>query len=110
MEYRVISADDHLDLRFFPADLWTARAPSAPHAVTFNAQPAPQLSIRLEAGEAKLAFASRAGLTYDLQVSTTLADTDWATITWTDGTGGTIELSDPLNKRPRVFYRLVEYR
>src|SRR3981081_1679164 len=28
MDYKVISADDHLDLRFFPADLWTARAPS----------------------------------------------------------------------------------
>ena len=27
MDYKVISADDHLDLRFFPADLWTARAP-----------------------------------------------------------------------------------
>ena len=28
MDYKVISADDHLDLRFFPADLWTSRAPA----------------------------------------------------------------------------------
>ena len=28
MDYKVISADDHLDLRFFPADLWTRRAPA----------------------------------------------------------------------------------
>ncbi|MGH2366405.1 MAG: amidohydrolase family protein [Chloroflexota bacterium] len=28
MDYRVISADDHLDVRFFPADLWTERAPA----------------------------------------------------------------------------------
>src|SRR5690242_309479 len=27
MKYKVISADDHIDLRFFPADVWTARAP-----------------------------------------------------------------------------------
>jgi uncharacterized protein len=28
MDYKVISADDHIDLRFFPADLWTSRAPA----------------------------------------------------------------------------------
>jgi predicted TIM-barrel fold metal-dependent hydrolase len=28
MDYKVISADDHLDVRFFPADLWTSRAPA----------------------------------------------------------------------------------
>lgn len=78
--------------------------------VTFNALATPQLSIRLESGNAVLSFASRAGLTYDLQVSTDLQ-------TWTntkahrfiDGTGATVELTDPLADRPRVFYRLVEY-
>lgn len=38
MEYKVISADDHIDLRFLPRDLWTSRVPSAlkdgaPHVV-----------------------------------------------------------------------------
>jgi uncharacterized protein len=28
MDYRVISADDHIDLRFMPADLWTSRLPA----------------------------------------------------------------------------------
>ncbi|MDE3077633.1 MAG: amidohydrolase family protein, partial [Chloroflexota bacterium] len=28
MDYRVISADDHIDVRFLPADLWTSRAPA----------------------------------------------------------------------------------
>jgi predicted TIM-barrel fold metal-dependent hydrolase len=36
MDYRMISADDHLDLQYLPADLWTARLPRsfshrAPH-------------------------------------------------------------------------------
>ena len=36
MDYRMISADDHLDLQYLPADLWTARLPQslrqrAPH-------------------------------------------------------------------------------
>jgi uncharacterized protein len=29
MEYQVISADDHVDLRFMPKDLWTSRLPTA---------------------------------------------------------------------------------
>jgi predicted TIM-barrel fold metal-dependent hydrolase len=29
MEYRVISADDHIDLRYLPRDLWQARVPAA---------------------------------------------------------------------------------
>jgi predicted TIM-barrel fold metal-dependent hydrolase len=29
MDYRVISADDHIDLRFMPDDLWTSRLPAA---------------------------------------------------------------------------------
>ncbi len=29
MDYRVISADDHIDLRWMPQDLWTARLPAA---------------------------------------------------------------------------------
>jgi predicted TIM-barrel fold metal-dependent hydrolase len=29
MDYRVISADDHIDLQWLPKDLWTARVPAA---------------------------------------------------------------------------------
>ena len=31
MDYQLISADDHLDLQYLPADLWTARLPRALH-------------------------------------------------------------------------------
>ncbi|MEY4489123.1 MAG: hypothetical protein RIQ79_1631 [Verrucomicrobiota bacterium] len=83
---------------------------SLPKTVTFTALATPQLSIRIESGDAKLSFTSRAGLTYDLQVSTDLQT--WANIDthrFIDGTGASMELSDPLADRPRVFYRLVEY-
>ena len=38
MDYQLFSADDHIDLHFLPADLWTARVPAsfrdrAPHVV-----------------------------------------------------------------------------
>jgi len=29
MEYQLISADDHIDLRYLPRDLWQARVPAA---------------------------------------------------------------------------------
>src|SRR5688572_10126383 len=29
MDYKVISADDHIDLRWLPADLWSNRLPAA---------------------------------------------------------------------------------
>lgn len=85
-------------------------APSLPKTILFRAQSAPQLAIRVESGDAKLTFTSRLNLAYDLQVSTTLADDDWQTIAFADGTGASVELTDPLAGRPRVFYRLVEYR
>jgi len=39
MDYNVISSDDHLDIRFFPKDMFTSRAPGAlkdrvPHVIT----------------------------------------------------------------------------
>jgi hypothetical protein len=95
---------------FRAIDAASAFAPSLPKTVTFRAQPAPQLAIRIEAGAAKLTFTSRLNLSYDLQVSTTLADTDWTTIDFANGTGATLQFTDPLAGRPRVFYRLVEYR
>jgi hypothetical protein len=98
------------EIVFRAVDAASLRGPSVNKTVVFNALLTPSLSIRLEGAAARLSFASRAGLTYDLQVSTTLADDGWSTIDWTDGTGSSIEFSDLLNGRPRVFYRLVEYR
>ena len=86
----------------------SARTPSQPYAVTFEVLATPQLAIRVESGVAKLSFASRADLTYDLQVSTDLSV--WTTVSayqFVAGTGSLIELDDPLADRPRVFYRLV---
>ncbi|MEN9842083.1 MAG: hypothetical protein RL376_1883 [Verrucomicrobiota bacterium] len=80
--------------------------PSAEKSITFTVQATPQLTLRIESGNAVLSFTSRL-LTYDLQVSTDLQT--WTTISTHDGTGEVIELTDPLNSRPRVFYRLVEY-
>ncbi|AKC83237.1 hypothetical protein IMCC26134_11455 [Verrucomicrobia bacterium IMCC26134] len=85
-------------------------ATSLPKTVTFNALATPQLALRIESGNAVLSFPSRAGLTYDLQLSTDLQT--WTNIEahrFIDGTGATLELTDPLADRPRVFYRLVEY-
>jgi hypothetical protein len=48
-----------------------------------------------------------------LQVCTDLASGEWANVeddTFIDGDGGPIELTDPVDGRPRAFYRLVEYR
>jgi hypothetical protein len=84
--------------------------PSPPKSVTLTALATPQLTLRVEAGAALLSFASRANLTYDLQVSTDLQT--WRPVQGHDfigGTGSLIELTDPLAGRPRVFYRLVEY-
>ena len=41
MDYKVISADDHLDIRFFPKDIFTSRVPAemrdrVPHVVPTN--------------------------------------------------------------------------
>lgn len=86
------------------------RAPSTPRSLALDALAPPALALRVEASTALLSFVCRANLTYDLQVSTDL-------VTWSGvephlaifGTGGQLELSDPLAGRPRVFYRLVEY-
>ena len=95
---------------FRAVDNASARTASLPKNVTFEALLTPQLSIKIQNGDAKLAFTSRLNLTYDLQVSTNLQT--WTNVEahrFVDGTGGVIELSDPLAGRLRVFYRLVEY-
>lgn len=86
------------------------RAPSDAYAVTLTVLAPPQLSLQIADGSAMLSFASRANLTYDLQVSTDLQT--WRNVEGHDfigGTGSLIELTDPLAGRSCVFYRLVEY-
>jgi len=86
---------------------------SAEMTVVFQAQQPPALSIGVAGGQVSLAFTSRVNLVYDLQVCTDLASGEWTNVedyTFIDGDGGRIELADPLDGRPRAFYRLVEYR
>ncbi len=95
---------------FRAVDENAAYLPSPPLAVTFTVHATPPLALSVVAGQARLTFTSRAGLTYDLQVSTDLAT--WTTVpgrAFISGTGAQIDLTDSIANRPRVFYRLVEY-
>jgi hypothetical protein len=82
---------------------------SASFVVHFTVIDPPQLSISKVDESVRLAFTSRANLSYDVQSSTTLSATGWTTIDTLDGTGGALEFIEPIANRPRVFYRLVEY-
>lgn len=84
--------------------------PSLPAAIIFTVHATPPLTLAVIAGEARLSFQSRAGLTYDLQASTDLVT--WSTVSghsFIAGTGARIEVTDFIADRPRVFYRVVEY-
>ncbi len=98
------------DITFRAVDTTGAYQSSDPIIVRFTAIDPPQLSISSQAGSIHLTFASRADLVYDVQSSTTLQPNSWTTIDTLDGTGGLLDFSEPLNNRPRVFYRLVEYQ
>ena len=85
---------------------------SANKTITFNALPAPKLSISAAGGSVALSFISRANLNYDLQVCTDLASGVWANVeahVSINGNDGWIEMADPVAARPKAFYRLVEY-
>jgi len=85
---------------------------SANKTITFVAQQPPQLSIALVDGDVSLSFTSRANLVYDLQVCTDLASGEWTNVeqhTFMDGDGEVKSMSDPVEDRPKAFYRLVEY-
>ena len=87
--------------------------PSMPSTLTFQSLPPPQLQITAQAGNVALSFKSRLNLNYDLQSSTTLAPGSWATVEGLfpiEGDGNDVEVQDPIAGRPRVFYRLIEYR
>ena len=119
------NGDDHIHGRAFSADkpgLYevTFRAvdesgnysTSANLTITFNAQQPPQLSISVASGNATLSFASRDGLTYDLQVCTDLASGVWTNVephTRLNGNGSVITMIDAMAGRAKAFYRLVEY-
>jgi hypothetical protein len=85
---------------------------SANKTITFNALPAPKLSISPAGGSVALSFISRANLNYDLQVCTDLASGIWVNVgphVSMNGDGRRIDVTDPLEARPKAFYRLVEY-
>lgn len=109
---RAFSADKPgtYDVTFRAVDTTAAYASSTPFTVRFTALTPPQLAISLVNGTLKVSFLSRSNLAYDLQSSTSLQPDSWTTLDTLDGTGGMVEILDPLANRPRVFYRLVEYR
>lgn len=79
--------------------------------VRFTAIEPPQLAISKQGAQIELTFTSRLGLIYDVQSSTTLNAAEWTTIGEPlEGDGGPLSFTDPVGGRPRVFYRLVEYR
>jgi len=87
--------------------------PSAPATLTIQALPTPPLQIQAQAGSVVLTFKSRLNLNYDIQSSTTLAPGSWSTLDGLipiEGDGSDVQIQDPMASRPRVFYRLIEYR
>lgn len=84
-------------------------AASQNYVVQIAAINPPQLAISKNGSSIDLSFTSRPNLIYDLQSSTSLSSYSWTTIETLDGTGGTLQTSDAIAARPRVFYRLVEY-
>jgi hypothetical protein len=85
---------------------------SANKTITFIAQQPPKLSIGVAGGNVSLTFTSRANLVYDLQVCTDLESGIWRNVephTFIDGYGDVKSMTDPVARRPRAFYRLVEY-
>lgn len=86
---------------------------SSPKVLTFQVLDPPQLQISSQAGNVLLSFKSRNLLNYDIQSSTTLAPGSWTTVEGMEaiqGNGTVVQKQDPLDARPKVFYRIVEYR
>lgn len=86
---------------------------SADRTITFQVLTPPQLRIALQGDRVRLTFQSRPGLSYEIQSTTDLASGHWTpseAIDPLDGNGGILEATEPLSNRPRVFYRLIEYR
>lgn len=98
------------DVTFRAVDTTGAYATSNTFTVRFTAINPPQLAIGSLGGNITLTFTSRANLAYDVQSSTTLQSNSWTTINTLDGTGAQLEFSEPLNNRPKIFYRIVEYQ
>lgn len=84
--------------------------PSAPFTITFEAVLPPALSVVVSDGDVELGFIGRAGMSYDVQRSTTLADGSWELL---DILSAEVEIplgySELATGEPRVFFRLVEY-
>jgi surface-anchored protein len=99
-------------MTFRAVDTNGALLTSENQTITFNALPAPKLSISAAGGSVSLSFTSRANLNYDLQVCTDLASGVWANVephVSMNGDGRRIDMADPVAARPKAFFRLVEY-
>lgn len=99
-------------LTFRAVDTNGALLTSENQTITFNALPAPKLSISVAGGSVSLSFTSRANLNYDLQVCTDLASGGWVNVephVSMNGDGRRVDMTDPVAARPKAFYRLVEY-
>jgi surface-anchored protein len=99
-------------LTFRAVDTNGALLTSENQTITFNALPAPKLSISAAGGSVSLSFTSRVNLNYDLQVSTDLTSGVWANVephVSMNGDGRRIDMTDPVAARPKAFFRLVEY-
>ena len=101
----------HYELKIRAIDITGPHQPSEDFVIVFNALQTPQLAISLVSSDVSLSFISREGLSYDVQTSTSLAVDDWHIIGEPlDGTGSSLQFTDPIAARSRVFYRLVEYQ
>lgn len=98
------------DVTFQAVDDLGNHADGAPFVVRFTVLDPPQLAIAITGQNVQLTFTGREAFLYDIQSSTTLAPGSWTTLDTLDGTGSALEWLEPLANRPRVFYRLVEYR
>lgn len=98
------------DVTFRAVDASGAYGSSNNFTIRFTAISPPQLSISVSAGSLSLSFTGRADLVYDVQSSTSLQPGSWSTIDTLDGTGAPMEFTEPLNGRPKIFFRIVEYQ
>ncbi|MDX6766154.1 MAG: hypothetical protein SFU85_05145 [Candidatus Methylacidiphilales bacterium] len=97
------------DVTFQAVDDLGNHTASLPFTVRFTTIDPPPLLLSLQGGNVTLSFTSRANLSYDVQSSTTLLPGSWTTLDTIDGNGAVNGFTEPLNNRPKVFYRIVEY-
>jgi len=109
---RVFSMDTPgiYSVNFRAVDADGVLTPSEEKIITFQALPPPQLSIRMENGQAVISFLSRLNFLYDLQLSTDLTSGSWGSVVvdFIEG-DGTVKETSLMLEHPRAFFRLVEF-